>query len=169
MSSVFDKPLMGSYKNIEQVPDHALPLYATVLQKDYNRLKERLDVCQKECIRIAELYKRDKAAFLEEIDRLVSRIDNDPDYLGVITDITNANQGLSQENDKLKAHINALEMNIADKESYIIKMQGKLRLLEKEVWDLKNIPHTDNSAVIALLLDENNKLLDENKKLKADK
>lgn len=169
MSSVFDKPLMGSYKDIEQVPDLALPLYATVLQKDYNRLKERLDVCQKECIRIAELYKRDKAAFLAEIDRLVSRIDNDPDYMGVITDITNANQGLSQENDKLKAHINALEMNIADKESYIIKMQEKLRLLEKEVWDLKNIPHTDNSAVIALLLDENKKLLDENKKLKAYK
>lgn len=169
MSSVFDRPLVGTLKNIEQVPDHALPLYATVLQKDYNRLKERLDVCQKECIRIAELYKRDKAAFLAEIDRLVSRIDNDPDYLGVITDITNANQGLSQENDKLKAHINALEMNIADKESYIIKMQEKLRLLEKEVWDLKNIPHTDNSAVIALLLDENNKLLDENKKLKAYK
>lgn len=169
MSSVFDKPLMGSYKDIKQVPNHALPLYATVLQKDYNRLKERLDVCQKECIRIAELYKRDKTAFLAEIDRLVSRIDNDPDYLGVITDITNANQGLSQENDKLKAHINALEMNIADKESYIIKMQEKLRLLEKEVWDLKNIPHTDNSAVIALLLDENKKLLDENKKLKADR
>ncbi len=158
MSSVFDKPLVGSFKTIEQVPDHALPLYATVLQKDYNRLKERLDVCQKECIRIAELYKRDREEFILEIDRLVSRIDGDPSYIDTIDEIIRANEDFSAENDKLKARIRALEYNIAEKDTYIADMQEKVRLLKKEVWELKNIPHTDNSAVIALLLEENKTL-----------
>ena len=158
MPSVFDKPLVGSFKTIEQVPDHALPLYATVLQKDYNRLKERLDVCQKECIRIAELYKRDKEEFILEIDRLVSRIDGDPSYIDVVDEITRANEDFSAENDKLKAHISALERNITEKDTYIADMQEEIRLLKKEVWELKNIPHTDNSAVIDLLLEENKTL-----------
>jgi hypothetical protein len=34
------------------------PLYATVPKTEYDALKKKLDICQKECIRIAELYKR---------------------------------------------------------------------------------------------------------------
>lgn len=42
--------------------------------KEYDSVKRKLDICQKECIRIAELYKRDKKLFENEIQRIIERI-----------------------------------------------------------------------------------------------
>lgn len=50
------------------------PLYATVPKAEYDALKKKLDICQKECIRIAELYKRDKKLFENEIQQIIERI-----------------------------------------------------------------------------------------------
>lgn len=50
------------------------PLYATVPMAEYQALQKKLDICQKECIRIAELYKRDKKLFENEIQRIIERI-----------------------------------------------------------------------------------------------
>lgn len=143
------------YQPVSKVPLHTLPLYATVLQEDYNALKDKLDVCQKECIRIVELYKTDRNLFDREIARLMARIDNDPDYAKSVDDITAQNDQLRAENETFKDTIAKLKTALDTKDACIERMQEKIRTLEKEVWDLKNIPHTDNSAVIALLLEEN--------------
>lgn len=50
------------------------PLYATVPKAEYDALKKKLDICQKECIRIAELYKRDKQLFNNKIQRIIRHI-----------------------------------------------------------------------------------------------
>lgn len=50
------------------------PLYATVPKAEYDAIKRKLDICQKECIRIAELYKRDKKLFENEIQQIIERI-----------------------------------------------------------------------------------------------
>lgn len=50
------------------------PLYATVPKAEYDALKKKLDICQKECIRIAELYKRDKKLFENEIQQIIEQI-----------------------------------------------------------------------------------------------
>lgn len=51
------------------------PLYATVPKSEYDALKKKLDICQKECIRIAELYKRDKQRFCTKIERIIKHIE----------------------------------------------------------------------------------------------
>lgn len=51
------------------------PLYATVPKAEYDALKKKLDICQKECIRIAELYKRDKQRFCAKIERIIKHIE----------------------------------------------------------------------------------------------
>ena len=39
-------------------------------------MKRKLDTAQKECIRIAELYKKDRKKFEADMDRLAAMIDN---------------------------------------------------------------------------------------------
>lgn len=57
------------------LPNHkATPLYATIPMAEYQALQKKLDICQKECIRIAELYKRDKKLFENEIQQIIERI-----------------------------------------------------------------------------------------------
>ncbi|MDY6387809.1 MAG: hypothetical protein SPL21_10080 [Fibrobacter sp.] len=58
------------------LPNHkTAPLYATVTMAEYQALKKKLDICQKECIRIAELYKRDKQRFCTKIERIIKHIE----------------------------------------------------------------------------------------------
>jgi hypothetical protein len=52
------------------------PLYATVPKAEYDALKKKLDICQKECIRIAELYQRDKQLFNSKIQRIIRHIED---------------------------------------------------------------------------------------------
>lgn len=54
----------------------ATPLYTTVQTIEYETIKRKLDTAQKECIRIAELYKKDRKKFEAEMDRLAAMIDN---------------------------------------------------------------------------------------------
>lgn len=144
-----------NYQPVSQVPAHTLPLYATVLQEDYNILKDKLDVCQKECIRIAELYKTDRALFDKEIEKIMAWIDSDPDYTKALGNLSSQNQQLISENAALKEKLAKATAALESKDACIDRMADKIRTLEKEVWGLKNIPHTDNSAVIARLLEEN--------------
>lgn len=51
------------------------PLYATVPKSEYDAIRRKLDICQKECIRIAELYKRDKQRFCTKIERIIKHIE----------------------------------------------------------------------------------------------
>ena len=60
---------LGRHKNTS-------PLYATVPKAEYDALKKKLDICQKECIRIAELYKRDKQRFGTKIERIIKHIED---------------------------------------------------------------------------------------------
>ena len=53
---------------------HPAPLYATVSMAEYQALQKKLDICQKECIRIAELYQRDKKFFNTKIKRIIRHI-----------------------------------------------------------------------------------------------
>jgi hypothetical protein len=53
---------------------HPAPLYATVPMAEYQALQKKLDICQKECIRIAELYQRDKQLFNTKIQRIIRHI-----------------------------------------------------------------------------------------------
>lgn len=85
----------------------------------------------------------------------MAKIDNDPDYAKSVDDITTQNDQLRAENETFKDTIAKLKTALDTKDACIERMQEKIRTLEKEVWDLKNIPHTDNSAVIARLLEEN--------------
>ena len=55
-------------------PNHIQPLYATVPLAEYQALQKKLDICQKECIRIAELYQRDKQLFNNKMKRIVRHI-----------------------------------------------------------------------------------------------
>ena len=41
---------------------------------EYQALQKKLDICQKECIRIAELYQRDKKLFNNKIQRIIRHI-----------------------------------------------------------------------------------------------
>lgn len=52
------------------------PLYATVPKAEYDALKKKLDICQKECIRIVELYKRDRKLFNNKIQRIIRHIED---------------------------------------------------------------------------------------------
>jgi len=146
------------FQPASQVPAHALPLYATVLQEDYDRLKAKLDICQKECIRIAELYKTDRILFDKEIETIMSRIDSDPDYTKALDNLSSQNQELISENQELKERVAKVKAILEVKDACINEMVHKIQVLEKSVQDLKQMPHTDNTAVIARLLDENAKL-----------
>ena len=112
----------------------ARPLFKTVPYDEYEKIKNKLDVAQKECIRIADLYRRDRDAFNHEIDRIMARLDSGQDeafqYGGVISGLLEENQQLISENAELKE-----------------KLTKALQ-----------IPHTDNSSVIASLLKENEQL-----------
>ena len=55
-------------------PNHATPLYATVPMAEFQALQKKLDICQKECVRIAELYQRDKKLFHNKIKRIIRHI-----------------------------------------------------------------------------------------------
>lgn len=58
------------------LPNHKpAPLYATVTMAEYQAIKKKLDICQKECIRIAELYKHDKQLFNSKIQRIIRHIE----------------------------------------------------------------------------------------------
>ena len=52
----------------------------------------------------------------------------------------------------------ALQDAADTKDACIERMKEKITVLEKNLWDLQRIPHTDNSAVIARLLEENKAL-----------
>ena len=59
------------------LPNHkATPLYATIPMAEYQALQKKLDICQKECIRIAELYQRDKQLFNTKIQRIIRHIED---------------------------------------------------------------------------------------------
>lgn len=98
---------------------HASPLYATVPLEEYERLKRKLDETQRETIRIAELYRRDRAAFNKEIDRLMNLIDADPEYTQALGDLAADNARLKDENALLK------ELNA--------KLQERVTRLEHEL------------------------------------
>lgn len=55
-------------------PNHIAPLYATVPLAEYQALQKKLDICQKECIRIAELYEHDKQLFNNKLKRIIRHI-----------------------------------------------------------------------------------------------
>lgn len=131
------------------------PLYATILQEDYDRLQNKLDVCQKECIRIVELYRKDKNLFEKEIEKIMSTIDNDPDYKQALGDLAISNQRYKDENAALKENVKALTQAIAIRDTRIEEMSEQIHDLKQEIWVLQKIPHTDNSAVIARLQEEN--------------
>lgn len=134
------------------------PLYATVLQKDYNRLKDKLDVCQKECIRIAELYRTNRNQCNLEIEKIIARIDSDPDYTKVLGDLSVQNQQLLSENAQLQNRLELVTAALEVRDTRIAQLSDKVYELEKSVEALQRIPSTDNSAVIEFLQDENAQL-----------
>lgn len=134
------------------------PLYATVLQQDYNRLKDKLDVCQKECIRIAELYRTNRNQCDLEIEKIIARIDSDPDYTKVLGDLSAQNQQLLIENAQLNHRLELVTAALAVRDTRIAQLSDKVYELTKSVEVLQRIPYTDNSAVIEFLQDENAQL-----------
>lgn len=60
--------------------------------------------------------------------------------------------------DAFKIREKALQDAADTKDACIERMKEKITVLEKNLWDLQRIPHTDNSAVIARLLEENKAL-----------
>ena len=134
------------------------PLYATVLQQDYNRLKDKLDVCQKECIRIAELYRTNRNQCNLEIEKIIARIDSDPDYTKVLGDLSVQNQQLLIENAQLNRKLELVTEALAVRDTRIAQLSDKVYELEKSVEVLQRIPYTDNSAGIEFLQDENAQL-----------
>lgn len=60
--------------------------------------------------------------------------------------------------DAFKVREKALQDAADTKDACIERMKEKITVLEKNLWDLQRIPHTDNSAVIARLLEENKAL-----------
>lgn len=134
------------------------PLYATVLQKDYNRLKDKLDACQKECIRIAELYRTNRNQCNLEIEKIIDRIDSDPDYTKVLGDLSVQNQQLLSENAQLQNRLELVTAALEVRDTRIAQLSDKVYELEKSVEALQHIPYTDNSAVIEFLQDENAQL-----------
>ena len=134
------------------------PLYATVLQKDYNRLKDKLDACQKECIRIAELYRTNRNQCNLEIEKIIARIDSDPDYTKVLGDLSVQNQQLLSENAQLQNRLELVTAALEVRDTRIAQLSDKVYELEKSVEALQRIPSTDNSAVIEFLQDENAQL-----------
>jgi hypothetical protein len=125
---------------------------------EYERIKSKLDITQKECIRIADLYRNNRDAFYVEIDKIMAKIDTNPDYVEVTNDILMANKNLKDENATLKENISRLQEALVTKTNCINKLTAKVHELEKNIWDIQRIPHTDNSAVIERLMDENTRL-----------
>lgn len=89
----------------------ARPLFQMVPYDEYEKIKNKLDAAQKECIRIADLYRRDRDAFNREIDRIMARLDSGQDeafqYDGVIA-------SLLEENERLKTIIKDFQKRYND-------------------------------------------------------
>lgn len=133
---------------------NARPLFQTVPYEEYERILAKLDIAQKECMRIADLYRRDRDAFNREIDKIMSKIDSE----NFSSSVDNFIQKLQNENATLK-NLNAkLQETSVLKDSCIASLREEIRKLNDKVWKLQSIPHTDNSAVIDLLLEENARL-----------
>lgn len=139
-------------------PSKARPLYISVLQEDYEALKSKLDTCQKECIRIAELYRHDRDKFDKEIDSILSTLENNSYAIQDSGSEDSLEQELYLTIDKLRARSQALERNLIDKDNYISVLYNEIAALKKEVQNLKSIPHVDNSPVIQYLIQENERL-----------
>ena len=73
LSTIQDKEM--SIDKHHLLPNQPAPLYATVTMAEYQTLQKKLDICQKECIRIAELYQRDKQLFNKKIQRIIRHIE----------------------------------------------------------------------------------------------
>ena len=125
------------------------PLYATILQQDYNRLKDKLDVCQKECIRIAELYRTNRDQCNSEIEKIIARIDSDPDYTKVLGDLAAQNQQLLAENAQLKSRLELTTAALEARDTRIAQLSDKVHELEQSTNTFKTI--TSNPAVIEFL------------------
>ena len=136
----------------------ARPLFQMVPYDEYERIKSKLDITQKECIRIADLYRYNRNAFFVEIDKIMAKIDTNPDYVEVTNDILVTNKNLRDENAALKENISRLQEALVTKDNCINKLTAKVHELEKNIWDIQRIPHTDNSVVIERLMDENARL-----------
>lgn len=125
----------------------AQPLFHTIPYEDYERLKAKLDATQKECIRIAELYRKDKDLCHKEIEKIMARIDTDPDYPKAINDISAINQELRNENAEIKKQNAWLQESLTLRDNCIKSLTEKNATLEKKLWDLQRSPYIDNSAV----------------------
>ena len=136
----------------------ARPLFQMVPYDEYERIKCKLDITQKECIRIADLYRNNRDAFYVEIDKIMAKIDTNPDYVEVTNNILVANKNLKDENATLKESISRLQEALVTKDNCIDRLTAKVHELEKTIWEIQRIPHTDNSAVIERLTDENARL-----------
>lgn len=126
--------------------------------EEYERIKCKLDITQKECIRIADLYRDNRDAFYVEIDKIMAKIDTNPDYVEVAKNILAANKNLKDENTALKENISRLQEVLVTKDNCIDRLTAKVHELEKNIWGIQRIPHTDNSAVIERLTEENARL-----------
>ena len=129
----------------------AQPLFHTIPYEDYERLKAKLDATQKECIRIAELYRKDKDLCHKEIEKIMARIDTDPDYPEAINDISAINQELRNENAEIRKLNAWLKESLTLRDNCIKSLTEKNATLEKKLWDLQRIPYTGNAAVIGSL------------------
>ena len=109
------------------------PLYATILQQDYNRLKDKLDVCQKECIRIAELYRTNRDQCNSEIEKIIARIDSDPDYTKVLGDLAAQNQQLLTDNAQLKHRLELVTAALEAKDTRIAQLSDKVDTLKRNM------------------------------------
>ena len=136
----------------------ARPLFQMVPYDEFEQIKNKLNVAQKECIRIADLYRNHRDAFFLEIDKIMAKIDSNPDYKAVANDIVSENKHLKEENATLKECNSKLQESLVKKDECIGRLTNKVHELEKALWDIQRIPHTDNTAVIERLIDENAKL-----------
>lgn len=92
--------MLKNSKNYPCLPGqtHPRPLNVEIPMADFEATKRKLDAAQKECIRIADLYRHDKARLEHELDRLVAMLDH-----GEITAQESAQmQTLKAENETLK-------------------------------------------------------------------
>lgn len=65
---------------------------------------------------------------------------------------------LRKENGTLKDLNARLQESLVTKDACIINLNEKIRTLESKIWELQKVPFTDNSAVVARLLEENAQL-----------
>lgn len=72
--------------------------------------------------------------------------------------LNNLVKDLRKENGTLKDFNAKLQESLATKDACIINLNEKIRTLAGKIWELQKVPFTDNSAVIARLLEENTHL-----------